>query len=59
LVDKLLIGDNIKMTRVIYAHAIKKDGGYAHATTSSVGTGVPCIELLFTYVPFWMDSVGI
>jgi hypothetical protein len=41
---------------VIYAHAIKKDGGYAHAIKSLLGTCVPCTELLFTHTPFWMDG---
>jgi hypothetical protein len=28
--------------RVIYAHAIKKDVGYAHATKSFLDTCMPC-----------------
>jgi hypothetical protein len=37
---------------VIYAHAIKKDGGYAYATKNFVDTYVPCTKLFFTHMPF-------
>lgn len=44
---------------VIYAHVIKKDGGYAYAIKSFLGTCVPCIELFFTHMPFHLRSVRI
>jgi hypothetical protein len=48
-VDRSFAG---RIKRVIYPHAIKKDGRYVHATKSFVGTCVPCTQLLFTHMPF-------
>jgi hypothetical protein len=59
LLQTIWIDDFALAFRVVYTHAIKKDGGYTHATKKFADTCMPCTELSFTRVPFHWHSVRI